>query len=320
MPKMLSPSFPPRRPSGYVRYGMAITLVILLFFVYTNNEPVTGPSGAPYTRPGPGSNSAGASPYGSDTQSDNLAHPFKGTTGSSTEKGGGDKVASGQAPLREGDEADATGPKPKTAGSSSSSAPKGNHPIDKLIHDAQNTFADLISNESKSLEQAAAAYRKRRGRHPPPGFDKWYEFARGNNAVIVEEFFDQIYHDLQPFWGMPAPLLRKEANEFEMRINIRNGVAGTGSDWFWTQIWLNLIKTIEQYLPDMDLALNPMDEPRLVVPWEDIQGYMQKADKTFSLPKAKKVISEFQRLPEPGKGDPGVKTAEKVWEESSTFT
>lgn len=188
------------------------------------------------------------------------------------------------------------------------------HPIDKLIYDAQLTFAELTSKESKSIEAAAEAYRKRRGRHPPPGFDKWYKFAADNNALIVEDFFDQIYHDLEPFWGLPAKVLRKESWDFEMTINIRNGTASAGSDWFWTQIWLNMIKTIEHLLPDMDLALNAMDEPRLVVPWEDIDGYMKKAAKTVGFPKSKDVVSEFQELPAPGKGDKAVETRDKAWE------
>lgn len=191
------------------------------------------------------------------------------------------------------------------------------HPIDKLIYDAQLNFAELTSKESKSIEQAAEAYRKRRGRHPPPGFDKWYKFATENKAIIVEDFFDQVYHDLEPFWGLPAKVLRKESWDFEMTINIRNGTASAGSDWFWTQIWLNMIKTIEHLLPDMDLALNAMDEPRLVVPWEDIDKYMKKAAKTMGFPKSNNVVSEFQELPAPGEGDKAVVTRDKAWEGTS---
>lgn len=193
------------------------------------------------------------------------------------------------------------------------------HPIEKLIYDAQHSFAGLIATQSKTVEQAALAYRKRRGRHPPPGFDKWYKFASSKNALIVEDFFDQVYHDLEPFWGMPAGLLRKESSDFEMTINIRNGTASAGSDWFWTQIWLNMTKSIEEYLPDMDLALNAMDEPRLVVPWEEIDEHMSKASKAKGFPKAKDVVSEFQELPQPGKGDEDVKVQEKVWENTRKF-
>ena len=173
----------------------------------------------------------------------------------------------------------------------------GKHPIDALVRAADKVFAAKLSRETKTLPAAAAAYRERRGRHPPPGFDKWYAFAKAKNAVIVEEFWDQIYHDLEPFWGARAAQIRKDAREFEMRIQIRDGRASTGSDWFWTLIWLNLIQSIEHLLPDMDLALNPMDEPRVVVPWEDMAAYLKAAAKTKRMAPVKKVVSDFSRLP-----------------------
>lgn len=194
------------------------------------------------------------------------------------------------------------------------------HPIDRLIYNAQLQFAEIVSKESKNVENAAQAYRKRRGRHPPPGFNVWYEFAQNNSAIVVEDFFDQVYHDLQPFWGLEPATLRKESWDYEMTINIRDRVASTGSDWFWTVIWLDLIKSIEHLLPDMDISLNAMDEPRLVAPWEDIERYMRKAAKTVHLPKAKDVRSDSQKLAEPGKVDLMVETRDKVWEDTSEFS
>lgn len=187
----------------------------------------------------------------------------------------------------------------------------GDHPIDKLIYDAQHSFAELVSKETNTLDEAAAAYRRRRGRHPPPGFDVWFEFAQNNSAIIVEDFFDQIYADLEPHWGLEPKVLRKESQDWEMTINVRDGNASTTSDWFWTVIWLDHIKTIEHMLPDMDLALNAMDEPRLVVPHNDITRYMDAASKTVKFPEVNKVHSQFQELPLPGLGDRFVRTREK---------
>jgi hypothetical protein len=195
------------------------------------------------------------------------------------------------------------------------------HPIDKLVKKADEEFSSLISRATSTLEDAAAAYRKRRGRHPPPSFDKWYEFARQKNAIIVEEFWDQIYHDLEPFWALKPAQIRKDAREFEMRIEIRDHKASTRSDWFWTQIWLEMLQTIEHLLPDMDLALNPMDEPRLVVPWEDIQGYMRQAAKTKTMEDPRGVVSEFGKLPLPGKETLEEEAApERIWEHESELT
>ncbi|KAK4243429.1 glycosyltransferase [Corynascus novoguineensis] len=171
------------------------------------------------------------------------------------------------------------------------------HPIDRLIKAAEKEFASKMAKETHTLPDAAAAYRKRRGRHPPPGFDQWYTFAMEKGGIIVEDFWDQIYHDLEPFWGLDPANIRKDAREFEMRIHIRDGKASTDSDWFWTLKWLDMIQTIEHLLPDLDLALNPMDEPRVVASWEDIDGYMREAAKTRTIGKAKNVVSNFGRLP-----------------------
>ncbi|KAK4235095.1 glycosyltransferase [Achaetomium macrosporum] len=194
------------------------------------------------------------------------------------------------------------------------------HPIDKLIKNAEREFEKKISRSTTTLEAAAHAYRERRGRHPPPGFDKWYEFAKAKDAVIVEEFWDQIYHDLEPFWGVKPAQIRKDAREFEMRIEIRDHKASTRSDWFWTQIWLQTIQTIEHLLPDMDLALNAMDEPRLVVPWEEIQGYMRQAKERRAIVHPKVVVSEFAKLPPPGEEGPDEEEApERVWEHEKHY-
>jgi len=194
------------------------------------------------------------------------------------------------------------------------------HPIDVLIGGAEKTFEELLKKESHDLDSAAAAYRKRRGRHPPPGFNVWYSFARDSEAVMVEEFFDQIYHDLGPFWGVAPSVMRREAWDYEMAINIRNQTATAGSDWFWTQIWLDLMKTIEHMLPDMDLALNSMDEPRIVVPREEINGYMAKERASRKMANPKKVVSDYQILTQ--HPDTKVEIAQKWWEtkmETSTF-
>ncbi|KAF7563436.1 hypothetical protein G7046_g684 [Stylonectria norvegica] len=420
MVKMLSPGFPPRRPSGYIRYALLVGVLLLLFYTFRNTQPETRPLGSyPDSKLSPGlpvpaspppqsnldlppkandllsvpnlhpkpvspialsdeddesSSISTVSATAASRASESEASTSSSTTSSSAKtdstevadakikvedptpkdpninsndaleqivekppiKKPGKPAPQKQIPIVDDSEAkDGSETKEdskakgdtkakgdskakedsKTAGSSSfSTNPEDGHPIDKLIYDAQLEFAATISKESKTLEQAAQAYRKRRGRHPPPGFEKWFQFATDNKAVIVEDFFDQVYHDLEPFWGMPPAVLRKESWDFEMTIHIRNGTASSGSDWFWTKIWLNMISTIEHLLPDMDLALNAMDEPRLVVPWEDINGYMKTAAKTRGFPKAKDVITEFQELEDPGKGDTDIVTRNKGFE------
>lgn len=178
----------------------------------------------------------------------------------------------------------------------SDTPPDSRHPVEHLVAEADRQFLDLLAQETHSLEDAAAAYRKRRGRHPPPGFDRWHKFASDNNVVVVESFWDQIYHDLHPFWALPPKLIQREARAFDMTIRVRRGKATTTSNWFWTQIWLDLIMSIEAELPDMDLALNAMDEPRVVVAWETMENYVVEAERTQGFPPPDQVQQTFQSL------------------------
>jgi hypothetical protein len=79
-----------------------------------------------------------------------------------------------------------------------------------------------------------------------------------------------------------------------------------------------MIRTIEHLLPDMDLALNAMDEPRLVVPWEEMERYMTEAEKTRKLADVKRVVGQYRKLEMPGDGtEADEETPEKDWEQTS---
>ncbi|KAJ9145320.1 Capsule associated protein [Pleurostoma richardsiae] len=309
---MRSPAFPPRRPSALIRYIVpAVFIIVCLYWMsgstrLSSTYTPTADSQLQFEKPGHQNTlPAGESGQGAVTVIYSEA----------------EKPAGGQ---QQGHQAGGDTPSQTGAGHVSSAAQKPAvskpHPIDDLLSAAEKEYSDLMATESHSLAEAAAAYRKRRGRHPPPGFDQWYAFANEHKAVIVEDFWDRIYQDLEPFWALPAPHIRKEAWDFEMTINIRSGNATARSDWFWTQIWLEMIKTIEHLLPDMDLALNAMDEPRLVVPWEDIDAYVEKAHKTKVLIDPKDVVNEYQKLPSPGEGtDRSEPTTDKAWEKSKPY-
>jgi hypothetical protein len=176
------------------------------------------------------------------------------------------------------------------------------HPIDTLMKGAETNFKALISGQTTDLHSAAEAYREKRGRLPPPSFDAWYEYARGSNAVIVEDLFDQIYRDLDPFWGVSAKSMRDFARQFQDGIALRNGSAsmtdnnyqGTAKDRM--QAWLDMIKSIEHLLPDMDLAMNVMDESRVIVPWEELNKHMETEGQTRKLLPSHQVLSQYSNL------------------------
>lgn len=277
---MRSSGFPSRRASSLVRY-VALAALFLIIFFYMQESSQPGPTGSSSTDGGLGK------PYPpARTQPDQPTYEQQGQR-----KNGNGK-----------------------------SSTTNENAIDKLIRDADAQFRSVLSKESRTLEAAAARYRERRGRHPPPGFDLWWQLASKTRAVVVEDFWDQIYTDIEPFWGMPATQMRHEAHDFEMTIQIRNGSASAGSDWFWTQIWLDMIMQIEMYLPDMDIALNAMDEPRIVTPWEDINRYMTEAQKMRKLVDPKDAITTFSTHEESTKGREKWSIGEsKKWETKPPF-
>ncbi|UKZ76476.1 hypothetical protein TrVFT333_004181 [Trichoderma virens FT-333] len=279
--KMLSPNFPMRRSSGLVRYG--VLAAILLLALYTFSHSSSDISRLPH--PLPVDPVPGRPLQNPNSNSANGAPVVPGGVNAPVATGTTKPGSDNQEPIH-------------------NSLP----PTDDICR------ADLeaIQNRGRGCPGLSQAPWP----PPSPGFDKWFEFARSKNAIIVEDFFDRIYQDLQPFWGLDPAVIRKESWDFEMTINIRDGNATARSDFFWTKIWLKMIKTIDHLLPDMDIALNAMDEPRLVVPWEEMAGYMKNASKTIKMPKSKNVIREFQKLPRSGTGDVEVKTRPKNWEKT----
>lgn len=169
------------------------------------------------------------------------------------------------------------------------------HPITKLIQNAEDEFSHLLSRKTHDLASAAQAYRVARGRHPPPGFDTWYDVAANHKVIMVEDFWDQIYHDLRPFWALPASQIRADARASEMVVNIKEGEAEASTGWFWNTIWAQMIRTVSRYLPDMVVPCNAMDEPRLLVPWETINSYVEMEKKSRRLVAAADVSDVYHK-------------------------
>ena len=187
---------------------------------------------------------------------------------------------------------------PVSSSSTSGQNTASEHPIDHLIGEAQKEFDALAAKETKTLAEAARAYRQRRGRQPPPGFDKWYAFAHKHQAVMIEDLFDRIYHDLEPMWAIPAKQLREQAHGFDFRISVRNGnvTLETNIVKLWQDMWRDMFRSVQELLPDVDMPVNVMDESRMVVPWEDMKTYMEQASATRKLAPEEELVDEFQSL------------------------
>ncbi|KAI0467329.1 capsular associated protein [Xylaria cf. heliscus] len=177
------------------------------------------------------------------------------------------------------------------------------HPINKLATDAQISFEQLLAKRSTTLEQAVGRYRERRGRHPPPGFDTWFLAAQKNDAVVVEDFFDRIYHDIGPFWAFDPMHLRQMIRGEQHYIRVRDGKA-----WF-VQRWTELVQEIVPNLPDLDMVLNVMDETRVLVPWEDISKYVAEERRKRNFFHPSEAVTEYTKYQDENRNEdePGIK-------------
>lgn len=172
------------------------------------------------------------------------------------------------------------------------------HPITTLTAVAGNQWQELLDKQSRNLTTATERYRARRGHHPPPGFAEWFEFAQSRNAIVVEDFFDRIYHDLAPYWAIEPTELRRQARSFDTRIVLRNGSAilKTDTERHWMTAWYDLVKSIKDYLPDLDMPLNVMDESRVIVPYSKVSEYVNRGKSLRKLLDPSEVRWEFMNL------------------------
>ncbi|KAI9931868.1 hypothetical protein ASPWEDRAFT_25280 [Aspergillus wentii DTO 134E9] len=171
--------------------------------------------------------------------------------------------------------------------------PEKTHPIAKLIQNAEQHHSHVRSQQSKTLAEAVNEYRRRYNMHPPPHFDKWFEFAKDRGVQMIDEY-DTIYHSLLPFWALPPGTIRDRAREtlgFDnavLGVLIRDGKVsltdggGDGRKW-QREATAGMMKKFVQYLPDMDLVFNTHDEPRVVVPSEDLERLVSIA-KNHAIP------------------------------------
>lgn len=163
------------------------------------------------------------------------------------------------------------------------------HPIQQLISKAEQEFDAVKARQSDTLEKAVAEYRRRYNLPPPPNFDQWYKFAKARNVQLIDEY-DTIYHSLLPFWALQPSVIRGRAREalgFDnalLGVIIRDGqivTAAGGSEW-QQKSTVGMLKDFVRYLPDMDLPFNIHDEPRVVVPHDDLSRLVAIAkDKTI---------------------------------------
>ena len=133
------------------------------------------------------------------------------------------------------------------------------------------------NRQSQTLEEAVKEYRRRYKIHPPPKFEQWYSFAKERGVVLIDEY-DTIYHSLLPFWALEPAVIRGRAREALgydnalLGLLIRDGrvISAAGGDKWQQASTVGMVEKFVKHLPDMDLPFNIHDEPRVIVPHDDL--------------------------------------------------
>lgn len=163
------------------------------------------------------------------------------------------------------------------------------HPIETLIFKARTNADRYLTHAaaSKSLPVAINEYKARYGgRDPPPKFDEWYKFAVDHKSPIIDDF-DQVVHDIRPFWGISPSKIREDIQRIAKEpgialLKVANGTAShsLSSDSENALVMDELVKMVNkfaQHLPDIELPINLDDRPRVLTPWEDVRRFTEKA-------------------------------------------
>ncbi|KPI38062.1 Beta-1,2-xylosyltransferase 1 [Cyphellophora attinorum] len=178
----------------------------------------------------------------------------------------------------------------KTTSSKSAPVPtetllEDEHPITKLMQQADLDFRLYEGGSSQTFRQTIEKYRSKYGRHPPPGFKEWYKFARKRNVVNIDDF-EHIMDDLRPFWTVkPSDIRTYAAHMWEVDgdglagIHIRDHkVAKVNAGSWRSETFQQMVETFIEHIPDMDIAMNRLDQPRVVVPYEDLQKMLSEEE------------------------------------------
>ena len=206
--------------------------------------------------------------------------------------------------------------------------PADAHPISLLMRKADEAWRAYENSRSTTFRQTVSKYRNKYGRHPPPGFLDWYQFARKRNVHNIDDF-EQIMDDLRPFWAVEPHILRnlaanmaKATDQGVSSMHIRNHKIVKQINGNWRlDTFVTMVKSFIKYLPDMDVAINRLDQPRVVVEWDDMQQMLRKEldtrqtppeaidEFTYNMANLTNVTSEGGWADAPPKEDPGWKPA-----------
>jgi len=142
------------------------------------------------------------------------------------------------------------------------------HPIKALALKQGREFKHLVKRQSKTLDEAIQEYQRRYRREPPPGFEKWFQYAQDRGSVIIDDF-DMITEAMEPFWKLKPHEVRALVEEGQEAGYMWN-ISIKGGQWNYSDHWMNkeiaeALADVGKDIPDFELLGNALDEPRVIM-------------------------------------------------------
>jgi len=142
------------------------------------------------------------------------------------------------------------------------------HPVEYLHNSAMNQFDTLLARQSLTAVEAMLKYRRKYGREPPPGFEKWFSFAKDHASPIIDDY-DEMMRSLEPFWKMtPAEFVRlleraipNESDGYVKKCQVVKGTLKDCGRPNWAGVFSQYLGTALHDIPDMVFLCNFLDEP-----------------------------------------------------------
>ncbi|KAM0752829.1 hypothetical protein T439DRAFT_323438 [Meredithblackwellia eburnea MCA 4105] len=164
--------------------------------------------------------------------------------------------------------------------------PNQPHPIHLLMNDARRDWGRKVARQSGSIREAVQEYERRYKMRPPKLFAEWFEFAKANNFILVDEF-DALHRKILPYLALPSSVLRKRGDKlqhdkefwlqdktFTVEIRKKAGVTdvkvvgpmAVGRNERPEQM-VALLQPFAERLPEMNITFTGHD-----VPWVGLSG------------------------------------------------
>jgi hypothetical protein len=170
------------------------------------------------------------------------------------------------------------------------------HPVQALFLNARTEFERLVSEQSQTFDEADAEYRRRYGIEPPPGFQRWYDFAFSHESPMIDDF-DTIYSSVSPFWkrsGQDVSGLLKQAQDtagselWGCSLSSRSAEINCAHpyrsfDRHVSSTFNELLRNISETLPNVSFLVNHFDEPATLVSHQHSKSQGRQSDESFRM-------------------------------------